>query len=287
MNADPSHDALNQSAGRLIARWNLTDPVPIARTAMALVLKVTRPDGSPAVLKCLSSLGRSEEGTAPWVLDALGPEGAVQVLGSDEAGHLLEHCAGPQLLHWPNGREDRAAVPVIADIVRRMHARVRKRPDGVPSLAERCLALDRAIPLADEAHRSVLRQAREVAHDLLATERPSLLHGDLHHENIMRAERAEGDTWLAIDPQGVWGDPAYEVANIFGNPRNHPAITLAPDRAKSLATKLAGLLSFDPDRLLGWAFVHSCVSAAWSIKDGLDPSYRIAVAETIEKELRR
>ena len=254
---------------------------------MALVLKVTRPDGSPAVLKCLSSVGQSAEGTAPAVLQALGRDGVVEVLRSDEAGHLLEHCAGPQLLHWSGGREDKVAVPVIADVVRRMHSSVRERPEGVPSLAERCLDLDRAVPLADDALRAILRQARDVATNLLATEQPSLLHGDLHHENIMRAERAEGDTWLAIDPQGVWGDPAYEVANVFGNPRDHPEITLEPGRAGSLAAELVGLLSYDPDRLLGWAFVHSCVSAAWSIEDGLDPRYRIAVAEEIRKELGR
>ena len=286
MTVEPSDDALEQSAERLLAQWNLSEPVPIARTVMALVLKVKRPDGSPAVLKCLSNVGRSEEGTAPSVLDALGPEGVVRVLGSDEAGHLLEHCAGPQLLRWPGGREDRIAVPIIADVVRRMHARACERPDGVPFLAERCLALDRAAWLADEAHRPILRHARDVANNLLATEHPSLLHGDLHPENIMRAERAEGGTWLAIDPQGVWGDPAYEVANIFGNPRDHPEIALAPDRAKSLATELAALLGSSPDRLLGWAFVHSCISAAWSIEDSLDPRYRLAVAETIKKEAR-
>jgi streptomycin 6-kinase len=37
---------------------------------------------------------------------------------------------------------------------------------------------------------------------------PFLLHGDLHHENILAAER---EPWLAIDPKGVVGEPARET----------------------------------------------------------------------------
>src|SRR5713101_9176579 len=41
-----------------------------------------------------------------------------------------------------------------------------------------------------------------------------LLHGDLHHENILAAERAP---WLAIDPKGVVGEPAYETGALLRN----------------------------------------------------------------------
>ena len=39
-----------------------------------------------------------------------------------------------------------------------------------------------------------------------------MLHGDLHHDNVLTADR---EPWLAIDPHGVLGDPekraAYEL----------------------------------------------------------------------------
>ncbi len=38
--------------------------------------------------------------------------------------------------------------------------------------------------------------------------------GDLHHENILAAERAP---WLAIDPKGVIGEPAYEMGALLRN----------------------------------------------------------------------
>jgi streptomycin 6-kinase len=43
---------------------------------------------------------------------------------------------------------------------------------------------------------------------------PVLLHGDLHHYNILSA----GDGWRVIDPKGVAGEPAYEVGALLRNP---------------------------------------------------------------------
>ena len=43
---------------------------------------------------------------------------------------------------------------------------------------------------------------------------PTLIHGDLHHFNILSSERS----WLAIDPKGVIGPAAYEVGPLLTNP---------------------------------------------------------------------
>lgn len=259
--------------------------MPLARTAMALVLRVRRADGSPAILKCLSETGRREEGAAPAVLRAFAGTGAVRLLEADDEVHLVEHCAGPPLLGWPDGHRDDIAVPIIADTVSRLHGSRAARPAAVPTLADRCTALDRAISHEAAPHQARFLRARRIADELLTAQMPVLLHGDLHHENILRAVRPGGATWLAIDPQGVWGDPAYEVANAFGNPRGHPEVTLAPGRPRRLASAFAGTLGLDPHRILGWAFVHSCIAAAWAIEDGVDPGHRVAVADAVASEL--
>jgi streptomycin 6-kinase len=41
-----------------------------------------------------------------------------------------------------------------------------------------------------------------------------ILHGDLHHANIIISA---GRGWLAIDPKGVCGDPGYEVGPFMMN----------------------------------------------------------------------
>ena len=64
--------------------------------------------------------------------------------------------------------------------------------------------------------------------DLFSSAAPAvLLHGDLHHENILAGRRA---SWLAIDPQGIAGEPAYEVGALLRNPM--PEVARWPDLAR-------------------------------------------------------
>ncbi len=86
-----------------------------------------------------------------------------------------------------------------------------------------------------------------------------LLHGDLHHDNILAAERAP---WLALDPKGVAGEPAYEVGALMRNPRPQPAEVLA-----RRASILAEVLDIDRQRILGWSFAQAVLSAWWNIED--------------------
>ena len=52
-------------------------------------------------------------------------------------------------------------------------------------------------------------------HELDASaERRVLPHGDLHHDNILAAQR---QTWLAIGPKGVGVDPAFDVGPLLLN----------------------------------------------------------------------
>jgi streptomycin 6-kinase len=66
-----------------------------------------------------------------------------------------------------------------------------------------------------------------------------VLHGDLHHDNVLRAER---EPWLAIDPHGVVGDPGFEVGAMLYNPdparRDRELLALVPARIEQLADGL-------------------------------------------------
>ena len=276
---------ISATARNYMRAWELSDPVFLARTETGHLQRVTCRDGRFAVLKCLTEAGCRYEGSAARVLRALGGAGAVQVLRADDSAQLLEFCDGPKLLDFENGHRDAVALPILADVVRRLRSKGKFRPAGVPSLADRCRAIDRALSMTRGKDASLLDAARKLADIHLVNQRPTLLHGDLHHENIMRCSRPDGETWLAIDPQGLWGDPAYEVANFFGNPRDFPEITLAKDRPMQVALSLEKLLGLPAKTTLAWAFVHSCISAVWSLEDGQDPTYRLRVAGLIEQAL--
>lgn len=86
---------------------------------------------------------------------------------------------------------------------------------------------------------------------------PVLLHGDLHHYNILSAERVP---WLAVDPKGVVGDPAYEVGPLLYNrlfETGSPASVL-----KRRVDQMSEELGFDRDRIVG-AAIPRAVLAAW------------------------
>ena len=93
---------------------------------------------------------------------------------------------------------------------------------------------------------------------------PVLIHGDMHHQNILRSER---EPWLAIDPKGVVGDPLYDVATFVSSlPR-----TLTPAQTKKRLARrvdqLAGALGFDRKLIIGWALAQSVLSGWWSFED--------------------
>ncbi len=94
---------------------------------------------------------------------------------------------------------------------------------------------------------------------------PVLLHGDLHHDNILAAER---EPWLAIDPKGIVGEPAYEVGALLRNPL--PGLLARPEPGRVLARRieqLAAELGFDRARIRGWALAQAVLSAWWSYED--------------------
>jgi streptomycin 6-kinase len=108
---------------------------------------------------------------------------------------------------------------------------------------------------------------------------PVVLHGDLHHDNILRA----GGGWLAIDPKGVVGERAYEPGALLRNP--WPGLLDAPDPAGVLrrrSARLAEALDLDVGRVRAWAYAQAELSAVWCVQDGEDPAFPRAVAELLE-----
>jgi streptomycin 6-kinase len=94
---------------------------------------------------------------------------------------------------------------------------------------------------------------------------PVLLHGDLHHENILSAER---EPWLAIDPKGVVGEAVYETGAWLRNPM--PQLLDLPFPGRILARRIdqfSEQLGFERARIRDWALAQAMLSAWWSVED--------------------
>lgn len=118
----------------------------------------------------------------------------------------------------------------------------------------------------------LVRQAETLFEELLDTMSvPVLLHGDLHHDNILAAERRP---WLAIDPKGVVGEREYEVGAFMRNPL--PRLLRDPQLARTLARRadqFADELGFDRKRILAWSFAQAVLAAWWAFED-TDPNWQ-------------
>ncbi len=146
------------------------------------------------------------------------------------------------------------------------------------------------MPLDDKAsidysnqHRALANKAFVLSRRLLAQDRPiKLLHGDLHHDNIV----LHGSEWIAIDPQGVWGPMEYEVAAFLMNPiPEMMRITTAEEMKTLIATRIATFannLHLSVDLITQYAFVKSVLCATWSVEDKSDPSEFLTLATIFE-----
>ena len=92
-----------------------------------------------------------------------------------------------------------------------------------------------------------------------------LLHGDLHHWNILSATR---QPWLALDPKGVIGEREYEIGALLRNPwgeiHNQPEVKKIEEHRVAI---LCEMLGFDRQRVLGWGMAQAVLSAWWSVED--------------------
>lgn len=124
----------------------------------------------------------------------------------------------------------------------------------------------------------IINEAERTFVELAASSDCSLiLHGDLHHENILFSAKRG---WLAIDPKGICGDPGYEVGPFMLNQLPSGASDTAA--AEILQQRLAIFseeLAVSQGRLAKWAFCHAVLSAVWNFEESAEwhPTIRLAL----------
>lgn len=232
------------------------------------VAAVTRGDGAPAVLKLGVPTGDALPGEVA-ALAAFGGCGAVRLLRADLArgAMLLERAEPGRRLRDLVPARDAEATAVTVDVIRRLAV---PPPPGcpLPDLLTLHTAFDEHLALHGDAGPlpiELVTRAAGLMRELCASATDRVvLHGDLHHDNILRATR---EPWLAIDPHGVVGDRGYEVGAMLYNPEPDdadPALTaLVPARVEQLADGLGIPL----DRVVAWGFVQAVLSEVWTVQE--------------------
>lgn len=235
-----------------------------------------RHDGEPAMLKIATE---PEERRGAETMVWWSGEGAARVLAHEGDALLMERATGERsLAEMARAGRDDEATRVLCAAAARLHA-PRSRP--LPSSLVPLDAWFRELEPAAVEYGGILAQAARVARELLADQREIVvLHGDIHHGNVLDFGPRG---WLAIDPKGLLGERTFDYVNLLRNPDEETA--LAPGRFARQATVIAEVAGLDLARLLRWTVAFCGLSAAWILGDGDEPTTDLAIAEFAARQL--
>ncbi|MEO8926375.1 MAG: aminoglycoside phosphotransferase family protein [Caulobacteraceae bacterium] len=259
-----------------LARWRLTRDGEGFATAFHSHLLPVIHDGAPAMLKIALN---QEEREGARLMVWYGGTGAARVLAHDGAVLLMARAVGARSLRvMATSGQDDAACAILCDAVERLHA---PRPQPPPAMLAPLPVWFRQLGPAAAAHGGVLVKSAQAARELLATPREArVLHGDVHHDNILDGGPRG---WLAIDPKGLHGERGFDYGNLFCNPDIETAA--APGRLARRAALVARTAAIEPRRLLLWVLAYAGLSAAWTLGDGGDPVLALTIAQIAAAEL--
>lgn len=258
-------------------KWGLTCLVHLASTFTSFVFRVEY-QAAPAVLKILNEKGKLFEGQGASVLKCFDGNGAIRLFESDAGANLLEFADGPSLLSVVDEGNDGRATSILCDTILKLHSYSGPTPADLISMERNFRSLFEQA--RKEPTDSPYRVGAKLAEKLIGTEaRKRVLHGDIHHENIMQSSQRG---WVAIDPQCLYGENTYEFANTFYNPNGYSELLESADSIQSRSRIFSSRFGIDPKRILEFAVAYGCLRAAWCIEDGQDPNPVLNIAAKIK-----
>jgi streptomycin 6-kinase len=256
-------DRLPRIFADLLDEWQLgRDGDDLWHGFCSLVAPVRTPDDQPSVLK-ISFDGDDESLHEALTLQHWHGDGAVRLLRADphRRAFLLERLDRRDL----TSVGDLEACEVVAGLYPRIHVPALPQLATVTSYVAGWLddlaAQPRDIPIPHRYREQALSLGRDLVADPAGVGR--IIHGDLHYENVLAAER---EPWLVIDPKPMSGDPHYEVAPMLWNRYDELAGDVRDGVRRRFHT-LVDAAGLDEDRARDWVLVRMVLNANWSVED--------------------
>jgi streptomycin 6-kinase len=265
-------DRLPRLLADVVEDWALAYDGPPTHGFCSLVAPVRTPAGRPAVLK-VSFDGDTESEHEAVALQHWNGRGTVRLLRADphRRALLLERLHLEDL----TALRDVEACEVVAGFYERLHVPALPQLRTVTAYVERWADALSRLPPGSAIPRRVVEQAVALARDLVGDPASTgvMVHGDLHYENVLAADR---EPWLVIDPKPMSGDPHYEPAPLLWNRWDDLVdggnVRDAVRRRFRTAVDVADL---DEDRARDWTVLRAVLNAHWSVDDAARAGRRL------------
>lgn len=256
-------------------QYHLTELVPVSNMSFNYVASGYL-DARPIILKLgLNCKALTKEAHC---LRAFANHAAAEVLANNKNMIIMERSVPGSTLKEYFPVKDIEATTIFCSVLNELHSANVPDKHDFYHVKDLLKTLDNKLDIPD----SILSKSKTLRDNLLgSTDKEVLLHGDLHHDNILK----HGDEWLVIDPKGFIGDPAFEPAAYLCNPipellHEDNAKQIVSDRIKLCAEKLEIL----EQRIKDWLYVKSVLCWAWCLEDNLDPGYWKDFLSTMNEE---
>lgn len=262
-------------------RWGLTpDGEPFETHTSQLLPVVVVKDGQKAILKITDD---DSERIGCELMVWWNGNGAAKVLAHAAGAILLERATGTESLadmSWTGN--DAQACRIICHAASRLHL---SRNASTPALTPLHHWFRDLAPAAKK-HGGILTRCDSVANVLLSSPHDAVvLHGDLHHGNILDFGTRG---WLAIDPKGLVGERGFDYANIFTNPdlaEPTRPVAIEPERFTQRVNIVSEIARIERQRLLMWIVAWCGLSSVWFLQEGDSATVPLRIAELAMAEL--
>lgn len=254
--------------------WDVT--VEEIRTTETSMLGFGMRGRQPVVLKVIRN-ENSEEWRCGLVLDAFGGTGMIPPIKHEPGAVLLPRLTpGHDLVSLCCEGRDEEATEIIASLLEEMSS----TPPYLAGVSSISRLLPEFAQFRDGAlsfiPMSYVDRAKALFAELCATQRDvRLLHGDLHHYNVLFDTDAG---WVVIDPWGVLGEIEFEVGAALRNPVDAPALLGDPNVIERRLRTYESELKLSADRALKWAFATTVLSILWPFEAGIGQDLRAPFA---------
>ena len=257
-------DELPSIIAKVAKEYHLTDLAPVSNMSFNYVASGYQ-DSRPIILKLgLNSKALVKE---THCLRAFANHATAEVLANDNNMIIMERAVPGTTLKEYFPAKDIEATTVFCSVLNELHSANIPDKHDFYHVKDLLKTLDNKLDIPD----SILSKSRRLRDNLLSsTDKKVLLHGDLHHDNILK----NGDGWLAIDPKGFIGDPAFEPATYLCNPI--PELLQEDNPSEIIASRIklcSKELGISKQRITDWLYAKSVLCWAWSLDDNLDPGY--------------